>query len=162
MATCVHSRLISQVRSRSSSSRNVPNAQVTTVGGLLRPSRQHATILFLCTSRPAPTTTTTSMTPSFHEVSKTRTPPFKLRICSTCLFGRHFRTSSNGGTYDGAGSASPTGLKAPQLRFRPLRASTTLRSVRLVPFFIFVHGGRSQTVGTLPAPRGEGSQAVDS
>src|ERR1700745_639675 len=70
IATCVHSRLINQSRMRSISSRNVPNVHVTTVGGLLRPSIQHATIFVLCTSRPAPTTTTTSMTPSFHEVSK--------------------------------------------------------------------------------------------
>src|SRR5437867_7014795 len=110
MATCVHSRLSNHSRKRSSSSRNVPNVHLTTFGGLLRPSRQHATIFFLCTSRPAPTTTTTSMTASFDRLSKARTPHLKNRICSACLFERRFRTSPNGGTYSGAGPASRSRL----------------------------------------------------
>src|SRR6267378_3221235 len=93
MATCVHSRLSNHSRKRSSSSRNVPNVHLTTFGGLLRPSRQHATIFFLCTSRPAPTTTTTSMTASFHwlskrvrRISKTESA---LRVCSKDAFELH-------------------------------------------------------------------------
>ena len=136
IATCVHPRSNSQLRIRSNSSRKVPNVRVFTVGGLLRPSTQHATIRFLCTSRPAPTNTTTSMTPSFLRVFERACAAACTRSCSACLSGIYFRTTTNGGTYSDAGPSLRFGARKPPVRYpTSTRFRTRLASDRLGPPF---------------------------